>query len=412
MLQSATWMLVIPRIDQAGSRMKRLKTTTTPRPAPGAAARAMLAVAFGTVPIWACSRTGLSIDEAVGGIGGNPTIMSHTSTCRSCRDAGADCGTMDDGCGHQLVCGDCVLPQSCGASGTPNRCGCESKTCMELGAECGEVFDGCDGTAICGTCPPNQICGGAGPNRCGSNPCEPTSCSLLGIACGPMSDGCGSVLNCGSCVAPNSCGGGGTAHACGCQPKTCGGLGATCGRVSDGCGGTLDCGGCIAPEICGVGGVNKCGCVPATCSSLNAYCGTILDGCGGELSCGVCQPDGPHGNHNGVKVCIGVGPSNCSEEAMPCTPVDCSRWGAECGSVSNGCGGVLDCGTCTAPAVCGGAGVPNRCGCVSVTCDQRGANCGTLSNDCGATLDCGNCPPEQICDSATNRCSVVIGTLP
>ena len=45
-----------------------------------------------------------------------------------------------------------------------------------------------------------------------------------------------------------------------------------------------------------------------------------------------------------------------------CTPRTCSQLGATCGAVSDGCGGVLSCGSCSAGMFCGGAGVPNACG--------------------------------------------------
>jgi len=48
------------------------------------------------------------------------------------------------------------------------------------------------------------------------------------------------------------------------------------------------CGSCIAPDTCGGGGVaNVCGCTPTTCAALQA-CGSVSNGCGGTLSCGSC----------------------------------------------------------------------------------------------------------------------------
>lgn len=45
-----------------------------------------------------------------------------------------------------------------------------------------------------------------------------------------------------------------------------------------------------------------------------------------------------------------------------CTPTTCSAEGWNCGSAGDGCGGTLQCGTCSAPATCGGGGVANVCG--------------------------------------------------
>jgi C1A family cysteine protease len=45
-----------------------------------------------------------------------------------------------------------------------------------------------------------------------------------------------------------------------------------------------------------------------------------------------------------------------------CTPTTCAAQGKDCGTVSDGCGGTLSCGSCTAPQTCGGGGVANVCG--------------------------------------------------
>ncbi len=45
-----------------------------------------------------------------------------------------------------------------------------------------------------------------------------------------------------------------------------------------------------------------------------------------------------------------------------CTPTTCAAQGKTCGALSDGCGGTLACGACTAPATCGGGGVANVCG--------------------------------------------------
>jgi hypothetical protein len=48
--------------------------------------------------------------------------------------------------------------------------------------------------------------------------------------------------------------------------------------------------------------------------------------------------------------------------AGSCTPTSCAAQGKNCGSISDGCGGMLPCGSCNAPQTCGGGGVANVCG--------------------------------------------------
>jgi hypothetical protein len=45
-----------------------------------------------------------------------------------------------------------------------------------------------------------------------------------------------------------------------------------------------------------------------------------------------------------------------------CTPQTCSMQGLNCGMAGDGCGNLLDCGSCAPPQTCGGAGVPGVCG--------------------------------------------------
>ena len=351
-----------------------------------------------------CSRTGLLLDDTIAQ--NNDNAVTSTANCSTCRDMNANCGSIDDGCGHRLQCGDCPAPSSCAGGGIANQCGCQPKACADFGAQCGDIVDGCGGVLNCGNCPGGEICGGAGPNRCGSQYCQPANCSQLGIRCGKVSDGCSQVIDCGGCAARQSCGGGGLANQCGCTRSTCAAKSAICGQTDDGCGGVLDCGSCPVPFSCGTTSPNQCGCIRLTCAAMGATCGTMLDGCGGELNCGTCG-NGGGGRRGGsrAEACVGVGPSVCGEEGLACTPATCARFGAECGQVANGCGGVLDCGTCTSLMTCGGGGVPNHCGCLPATCDSLGANCGNVDDGCGAILACGDCPIGLACNSSNHRCA-------
>src|SRR5215470_19026136 len=86
--------------------------------------------------------------------------------------------------------------------------------------------------------------------------------------------------------------------------------------------------------------------------------------------------------------------------ATTCVPTSCAAQGKNCGSIADGCGGTLNCGTCTAPQTCGGGGVPNVCGaaaCTPTTCAAQGKNCGTIADGCGGTLNCGVCTAPQTC---------------
>jgi len=92
-------------------------------------------------------------------------------------------------------------------------------------------------------------------------------------------------------------------------------------------------------------------CAKVTCASLGKNCGSISDGCGGTLTCGTCSAPATCGGGGKANVCGGG-----------CTPTTCAAQGKNCGSIPDGCGGTLSCGTCSAPQTCGGGGTPNVCG--------------------------------------------------
>jgi hypothetical protein len=129
-----------------------------------------------------------------------------------------------------------------------------------------------------------------------------------------------------------------------------------------------------------------------TCAQAGADCGPIGDGCGGILQCGTCTLP---------EICGGMTPSVCG--TPPCAPKTCAQLGFNCGMNGDGCGGTLDCGACSTPGdTCGGGGMTSVCGhttiCTPKTCAQQGFNCGMNGNGCGGTLDCGaTCPSGQFC---------------
>jgi hypothetical protein len=109
-------------------------------------------------------------------------------------------------------------------------------------------------------------------------------------------------------------------------------------------------------------------CTATTCSAQNANCGTLSDGCGGVLNCGTC----PAG-----QVCGAQQNNQCGTGT--CTPTTC---GARCGIQSDGCSGTLDCGPCN--------------GCVPFQC-QPGIDCGPVADGCGGLVDCGVCRNGNTC---------------
>jgi hypothetical protein len=131
-------------------------------------------------------------------------------------------------------------------------------------------------------------------------------------------------------------------------------------------------------------------CTPTTCAAQNIHCGPAGNGCGGLLDCGSCTSP---------QTCGGGGqPSVCG--APTCTPKTCGQQAIQCGPAGDGCGNLLQCGTCPAGQTCGGGGMSGVCGsgtCTSKTCAQQAIQCGPAGDGCGNLLQCGPCPAGQTC---------------
>lgn len=142
-------------------------------------------------------------------------------------------------------------------------------------------------------------------------------------------------------------------------------------------------------------------CVARTCDDVDDTCGTISDLCGGTIECG-CR---------GYLTCGGGG----VESRCGCTPVTCESVGADCGEVPDGCGGVLQCGTCSGAATCGGAG-PNRCGtseCIPGNpCEDLGVDCGLVPDGCGGVVECGGCAAGLDCSPSGRGSRKCLETAP
>jgi hypothetical protein len=127
-------------------------------------------------------------------------------------------------------------------------------------------------------------------------------------------------------------------------------------------------------------------CTSKTCADYPAQtCGSQSDGCGGSTpDCFPC-PNGTTCGGGGV-------PGQCGGPS--CTPKDCAFYGAQCGTVPNGCGGSVNCPPCPQGQVCGGGGVAYQCGAISCapkTCTQQGLQCGQTGDGCGGIATCDPC---------------------
>lgn len=144
-------------------------------------------------------------------------------------------------------------------------------------------------------------------------------------------------------------------------------------------------------------------CVPLSCQSASATCGTVPDGCGGTVECGSCREGSVCSDRN---QCV----------AQPCSPVTCDQAAAACGKIPDRCGGELDCGGCSPGQRCGGGGAPNTCGtgaCVPRTCADALAQCGEVDDGCGGKLACGTCAAGERCGYGGRRhvCGAVTGGI-
>lgn len=131
--------------------------------------------------------------------------------------------------------------------------------------------------------------------------------------------------------------------------------------------------------------------------------------CGGSADVSNGNNDGVGGTGQG-----GEGPGNGTGGALidgkpkpdTCTPKTCKELGKNCGKVADGCGDILDCGSCDSGLPCG-AFEPNVCATAddySELCQPQskeeacaGKECGVEGDGCGNYYECGTCDADQTC---------------
>jgi len=327
-------------------------------------------------------------------------------------DAAVDGGTTveDTGPGPSIFDGG-VIPS------TPDECADASADAgpADCTGKCGPVRDKCTGQVTqCGGC--EDVSGEKRVCDLTTNTCTKpkTTCAELGAECGTVKDSCGSYLDCP----------GGNTKGCPtgkeCDPDTkkcrdattvtCQDLGKECGFAWLGSGpdtNLTDCGSCAGGKVCNQT-FNVCepNCVPKTpkelCDAAKAksgvQCGIISNGCGGTVNCDSVQGYGcKSGESCGVR-----GIANRCDTFQ--TPDECKALGRNCGTVTSACSGkAVKCGDCPSGQVCNANGV---CGapCTPKTCTDFAAfECGTFDDGCGGKVTCGSCA-GGVCDQATNKC--------
>jgi hypothetical protein len=244
--------------------------------------------------------------------------------------------------------------------------------------------------------------------------------------CGPVADPCtGKVTQCGGC-SPVTGPDGGVVELRVCdlgtntciKPKaTCADLGAECGTIKDSCGDYLDCPdttpkGCPAGKECNPD-THKCqDCTAVTCADLGYECGFAWLGCGPDTQanltdCGGCTPD----SDGGARVCNSVF-NVCEPKCVPKSAAEIcaaarAKQGVECGYVSDGCGGIVDCDAvtgfgCKSGQSCGVRGIANRCDPYATPdeCEAQDKTCGDIVSACtGKKIHCGDCASGQVCNA-------------
>ena len=226
-----------------------------------------------------------------------------------------------------------------------------------------------------------------------------TSCDSL---CGPVHDPCtGLNLDCGGCATGLACDR--DTHACVAPKLTCLDLGAECGRIRNTCGERLDCGDCPDGQECDPD-TNKCtACTNPSCADLGYECGAAWLGCGDHKTSTNCGDCAKGSVCNAAYNRCEPAPAAAGGSCVPKSVSDlCAAENAQCGYISDGCGGTVKCGDCPVGQDCATDGIANRCGPPEAPwqCIVEQRECGQTMAQCGGKLvDCGTCAAPDVCNS-------------
>lgn len=251
-----------------------------------------------------------------------PGLTACGDVCRDLDSSNDNCGTCGTACGLDSVCRDglCVKVD----------CTCEP-SCPTGLIWCGACVNTATDPAHCGgcgaACPSGQVCSNGACVQCVSdgecpvgNECLTYTC-VAGV-CQPQPSPDGTICN----------GGGGSCSAGSCVTTTC---------PSD----QLPCGSTCCPTYpgatvtCGFDGTCTYTCLEGWIGCNGGFCDTDVHN--DENNCGACGNACSSG-----QTCVN------GECVTTCTPATCEDLGKTCGAHPDGCGGTLNCGTCSGGTRC------------------------------------------------------------
>ncbi|MFN8662089.1 MAG: hypothetical protein U0075_09380 [Thermomicrobiales bacterium] len=257
-----------------------------------------------------------------------PACTPDTNPCGN-----RECGSVDNGCGVDVSCGECTAPEICNSN--TGQCGCTPDQDPCGGRECGSVDDGCGQQVACG--PNGGACSGSDTcNNAGQCVCTPDPNACAGRECGSVDDGCGTPVQCGTCTSPETCDAGTGQCVCVPNPDACSGR--ECGSVDNGCGQQVQCGvnngDCPTAPECNSAGICDNGTGQCTYTIAGAEIGSPC----GLNDTGICVQNGDGSGtcvatNDGSETCIGADP--CGEENPPRQCATSNPWGqGDCGCYS------------------------------------------------------------------------------